>query len=160
MDDTDVAHLRRAIELARLARQHGNQPFGSLLVAADGRVLAEHENVVVTARDETGHPELTLVRWAGAHLSADERAGATVYTSCEHCPMCAAATYWAGLGRIVFALGAARFREMLPAGTPYLALDARELFARGNRRVQVEGPCPQLEAEARAVHAGFWDQVT
>lgn len=156
MDAADVRHLRRAIELARQAREHGNHPFGSLLVAADGRVLAEHENVVVTAKDETGHPELTLVRWAGSHLSAEERAGATVYTSCEHCPMCAAATYWAGIGRIVFALGAAQFREMLPGGTPHLALDARELLSRGNRAVEVEGPCPELEAEARAVHAGFW----
>lgn len=156
MDEADVRHLRRAIELARLARQHGNHPFGSLLVGAGGEVLAEHENVVVTSQDETGHPELTLVRWASRHLAPEARAAATVYTSCEHCPMCAAATYWAGIGRIVFALGAAQFREMLPAGAPYLALDARDLFARGNRHVVVSGPCPELEAEARAVHAGFW----
>ena len=70
--------------------------------------------------------------------------------------MCAAATYWAGIGRIVFASSAAQFRELLPPGAPRLELDARELFARGNRRVFVEGPCPELEAEARAVHAGFW----
>ena len=156
MDETDVRHLRRAIELARLAREHGNQPFGSLLVGASGQVLAEHENVVVTASDDTGHPELTLVRWAGSHVAPEDRGGTTVYTSCEHCPMCAAATYWAGIGRIVFALSAAQFRELLPPGTPRLTLDAGELFARGNRRVSVEGPCPELEAEARAVHAGFW----
>ena len=156
MDETDVEHLRRAIELARLARAHGNHPFGSLLVGGGGEVLAEHENVVVTAQDETGHPELTLVRWAGRHLSIPDRAAATVYTSCEHCPMCATATYWAGIGRIVFALSGAQFRELLPPGAPYLALDARELFSRGNRRVAVEGPCAELEAEARAIHAGFW----
>ena len=156
MDEGDVRHLRRAIALARLAREHGNHPFGSLLVDAAGRVLAERENVVVTAQDDTGHPELTLVRWAGKNVAPDQRAGATVYTSCEHCPMCAAATYWAGIGRIVFALSAAQFRELLPPGAPRLALDARELFARGDRRVLVEGPCPELETEARAVHAGFW----
>ncbi|MET0555879.1 MAG: nucleoside deaminase [Vicinamibacteria bacterium] len=156
MDETDVRHLRRAIELARLARAHGNHPFGSLLVGASGEVLAEHENVVVTERDDTGHPELTLVRWAGTHLAPAERAAATVYTSCEHCPMCAAATYWAGIGRIVFALSAAQFAEMLPPDAPRLKMNARELFARGNRRVSVEGPCLELEAEARAVHAGFW----
>ena len=64
----------------------------------------------------------------------------------------------AGLFRIVFALSAAQFRELLPPGAPTLAVDARELFARGNRRVLVEGPCPELEVEARAVHAGFWRQ--
>jgi tRNA(Arg) A34 adenosine deaminase TadA len=156
VDETDLRHLRRAIELARLAREHGNHPFGAVLVAAGGELLAEHENVVVTGRDETGHPELTLVRWASRHVAPEARSEATVYTSCEHCPMCATATYWAGIGRIVFALSAAQFREMLPAGAPYLALDARELFSRGNRRVVVEGPCHELEAEARAVHAGFW----
>ena len=117
VDESDVRHLRRAIELARLARAHGNHPFGSLLVDASGRVLAER---------------------------------------CEHCPMSAAGTWWAGIGRIVFALSAAQFRELLAPGAPSLTLDARELFARGNRRVLVEGPCPELEAEARAVHAGFW----
>jgi tRNA(Arg) A34 adenosine deaminase TadA len=156
MDATDVRHLRRAVELARLAREHGNHPFGSLLVSASGDVLAEHENVVVTSQDDTGHPELTLVRWAGRNLTLPERAGASVYTSCEHCPMCATATYWAGIGRIVFALSGARLRELLPAGAPYLALDTRELFARGNRVVRVEGPCPELEAAALAVHEGFW----
>jgi tRNA(Arg) A34 adenosine deaminase TadA len=70
--------------------------------------------------------------------------------------MCATATYWAGIGRIVFALSGARLRELLPSGAPYLALDTRELFARGNRVVRVEGPCPELEAEALAVHEGFW----
>jgi hypothetical protein len=80
MDARDVRHLRRAIELARLAREHGNHPFGSLLVSGSDEVLAEHENVVVSAQDDTGHPELTLVRWAGRHLNAAERAAATVYT--------------------------------------------------------------------------------
>ena len=156
VDDTDRSHLRRAIQLARLAREHGNHPFGSLLVGAGGEILAEHENVVVTQRDETGHPELTLVRWASRHLTPEARASATVYTSCEHCPMCATATYWSGIGRIVFALSSAQFREMLPSGAPFLAIDARELLARGNRRVDVSGPCPELEHEARAVHDGFW----
>lgn len=156
MNETDIRHLRRAIELARLARAHGNHPFGSLLVGASGDVLAEHENVVVTESDDTGHPELTLVRWAGRNLTRDDRAAATVYTSCEHCPMCATATYWAGIGRIVFALSTAQFVEMLPPDAPRLKLNTRELFARGNRPVAVEGPCLELEAEARAVHAGFW----
>ena len=156
MDERDVRHLRRAIELARLAREHGNHPFGSLLVDASGEVLAERENVVVTERDDTGHPELTLVRWAGQHLAPADRAAATVYTSCEHCPMCAAATYWAGIGRIVFALSAAQLHELMPPSAPRLKLNTRELFARGNRPVAVEGPCPELEGEAVAVHAGFW----
>lgn len=60
---TDLAHLRRAIELSILARDHGNHPFGAVLVSADGRVL-EAENTVLTDRDVTAHAETNLVRLA------------------------------------------------------------------------------------------------
>jgi tRNA(Arg) A34 adenosine deaminase TadA len=156
IDDADVAHLRRCIELAGAARAKGNEPFGSLLVGGDGQVLAEHENVVNTERDVTGHPELTLARWASQHLDADERAAATMYTSCEHCAMCATAHFWAGIGRLVFALDGAGLASVRPAHLPSLALSSREVLARGNRDVAVAGPAEQLRAEALAVHEGFW----
>ena len=87
MNETDVKHLRRAIELARQARARGNHPFGSLLVGGSGEVLAEHENVVVTEQDETGHPELTLVRWAGRHLrpQTERRPSSTRAASTARC---------------------------------------------------------------------------
>jgi tRNA(Arg) A34 adenosine deaminase TadA len=74
VDDTDRRHLRRATQLARLAPEHGNHPSCSLLVAAGDEVLAEHENVGVTERDETGQLELTLLRWASRHLTPEARA--------------------------------------------------------------------------------------
>ena len=73
-----------------------------MLVAADGTVLAEDRNREVTAGDPTRHPEFELARWAAANMTPSERAAATVYTSGEHCPMCAAAHGWVGLGRIVY----------------------------------------------------------
>ncbi len=149
--------MRRAIGLARLARGHGNHPFGALLADAEGEVLLEAENTVVTASDLTGHAELNLVRQASKHLDGDARAAATLYTSTEPCAMCAGAIYWAGVSRVVFGL-----RESeLPALTgtdprnPTLALPCREVFARGQRPIEVVGPV--LEDEARAVHEGFWD---
>ena len=99
----DLAHLRRCVELAREALDAGDEPFGSVLVDGDGTARAEGRNRVVETGDATQHPEFELARWAAAHLTADERGAATVYTSGEHCAMCAAAHGWVGLGRIVYA---------------------------------------------------------
>ena len=96
----ELRHLRRCVELATEALEAGDEPFGSVLVAADGAVLAEDHNRVASG-DRTRHPEFELARWAAANLTPEERAAATVFTSGEHCPMCAAAHGWVGLGRIV-----------------------------------------------------------
>lgn len=97
------AHLERCVELAREALAAGDDPFGSLLVSGDGSVLAEARNKENSQADPTAHPELELARWALHNLGPEERARATAYTSGEHCPMCAAAHGWVGLGAIVFA---------------------------------------------------------
>ena len=96
--DADLGHLRRCVQLAVQAVEAGDFPFGSVLVAADGTGLAEDRNLEVTTGDPTRHPEFALTRWAATNMTPPERAAATVYTSGEHCPMCAAAHGWAGLG--------------------------------------------------------------
>jgi tRNA(Arg) A34 adenosine deaminase TadA len=156
MTPDDVRHLRRCLELAREARERGDDPFGALLVGPDGAVLAEHRNGTVTANDVTAHPELTLARWAAEHLSPAERAGSTTYTSCEHCAMCATAHFWAGVGRIVFAFSSEQLGEILPQDAPMLRLSTRDVFATANRPVVVEGPCLELADEARALFDGHW----
>ena len=98
----DLPHLRRCVELAAEAVDAGDFAFGSVLVAADGRVLAEDRNRENTMGDPTRHPEFELARWAAANMTAPDRAAATVFTSGEHCPMCSAAHAWVGLGRIVY----------------------------------------------------------
>ena len=155
---TDELHLRRAIELARLSREHGNHPFGSLLTDADGNVVLEAKNNVVTERDVTGHAELNLVRAASERFDADALGalGAhTLYASTEPCAMCAGAIYWSGLGRVVFALSSAAFQGKIdPAGSAGLSLSCREVFARGGRTVDFSGP--HLEDLAWTAHEGFW----
>ena len=74
--DADLPHLRRCVELAAEAVEAGDFPFGSVLVAADGTVLAEDRNREVTAGDPTRHPEFELARWAAANMTARERAAA------------------------------------------------------------------------------------
>jgi tRNA(Arg) A34 adenosine deaminase TadA len=99
--DIELPHLRRCVELAAEALRAGDEPFGSVLVGGDGTVLGEDHNRVASG-DRTRHPEFEPARWAAANLTPEERAAAPVYTSGEHCPMCAAAHAWVGLGRIVY----------------------------------------------------------
>ncbi|WP_347354717.1 nucleoside deaminase [Intrasporangium sp.] len=150
----DLRHLRRAVELARLALQRGDEPFGSVLVSGAGRELFEDHNHVVEL-DPTQHPELAIARWAGARLTPDERSAATVYTSGEHCPMCAAAHGWVGLGRIVYAVGSAQLSRWqtawgCPPG-PVATLPIRQVVP----GAVVEGPVPELEAEVKGLHEAF-----
>ncbi len=155
VDDTDVQHLRRCLELARQARQDGNEPFGSLLVGGDGAVLLELMNTVGSG-DVTGHPELALAAWSSVHLSVDERAAATLYTSCESCAMCAGGQYWAGIGRLVFAISGEQLGALVADDSRSLHLSSREVFSRGGGHIEVEGPCDELADEALAVFDGYW----
>ncbi len=158
LNDTDLHHLRRCIELAAEALAAGDQPFGSVLVGADGRRLAEERNRV-GAGDPTRHPEFELARWAVAHLSAGERAAAMVYTSGEHCPMCSAAHGWVGLGRIVYASSCAQLAgwlaELGVPASPVRALPIRQVVP----GIAVEGPVPELAEQVRELHRRFHAQA-
>jgi len=153
--EADLAHLRRCVELAEEAVAAGDFPFGSVLAAADGTVLAEDRNREVTDRDPTSHPEFALARWAGQHLTPPERAAATVYTSGEHCPMCAAAHGWAGLGRIVYATSSEQLTGWLAewgvGPSPVLPLAVTEVVP----GLTVAGPAPQLSEQVRELHRRF-----
>jgi len=153
--DADLPHLRRCVELATEAVEAGDFPFGSVLVAADGTVLAEDRNREVTTRDPTRHPEFELARWAAAHMTPSERAAATVYTSGEHCPMCAAAHGWVGLGRIVYATSTeqmgAWLAEMGAGPARVLPLAIPEVVP----GAVVAGPVPGLAEQVRDLHRRF-----
>lgn len=155
MTQSDELHLRRAIELARRSRENGNHPFGALLVDRGGAIILEAENSVLTEHDCTNHAELNLVRAASCRFDEATLGGCTLYASTEPCAMCAGAIYWSGIGRVVFALSAAALNAMVEGGQEAeLSLPCREVFSRGGRAVDVHGP--NLEAEAGAVHEGFW----
>ena len=152
--DADLVHLRRCVDLARTALEAGDEPFASVLVAGDGRVLfADHNHVA--GGDATQHPEFAIARWSAAHLAPEDRAEATVYTSGEHCPMCAAAHAWVGLGRIVYASSSAQLSgwltEMGVPAAPVRPLPITDV-APG---LVVEGPVPALAEEVRELHRRY-----
>ena len=147
--DTDLRHLRRCVELARRALEAGERPFASVLVGADGAVLAEDHNRANSTGDPTRHPEFALARWAAENLTPEERRAATVYTSGEHCPMCSAAHGQVGLGRIVYVTSAAQFTDLMAE----LGLAKRTVNPIPIQQVvpgiAVEGPIPGLDEEVR-----------
>lgn len=154
VNDAEVKHLRRCIELAAEALDAGDEPFGSVLVSGDGTVLAEDRNRVAGG-DRTRHPEFELARWAAAHMTPDARAAATVYTSGEHCPMCAAAHGWVGLGRVVYVASSTQLVAWLTElGVPPGPVKPLPIQAVAPH-VIVEGPVAALSDDIRALHRRF-----
>lgn len=95
--------MRRAIELSRIHMQAGEGgPFGAV-VMREGRIIGEGWNRVTSAHDPTAHAEITAIREACGNLGRFELRGCELFTSCEPCPMCLAAIYWARLDRIWYA---------------------------------------------------------
>lgn len=151
INDTDMMYLRRCVELAEAALEAGDEPFGSVLVSSTGEVLLEDHNHVAGG-DHTQHPEFALARWAAQNMTIEEREKATVYTSGEHCPMCAAAHGWAGLGRIVYASSSKQLAgwldELGVAPSRVRNLSIGEVI----RDTVIEGPVPELAEEVRQLH--------
>jgi tRNA(Arg) A34 adenosine deaminase TadA len=99
----DSAHLARAVALSREHMDLGaGGPFGSVIVR-EGRVIGEGWNQVTSTNDPTAHAEVVAIRNACREIGSFTLPGATLYASCEPCPMCLASAYWARVARIVFA---------------------------------------------------------
>ncbi|MDN5502458.1 MAG: nucleoside deaminase [Comamonas sp.] len=156
LNDTDGRYLREAIALADTARERGNRPFGALIVAADGRVLAEASNANGESGDCTAHAELSAIRLASPLHSRDELAGATLYSSAEPCVMCAGAIFWSAIGRVVYGIDAERLRVF--RGERLEQKDAelfcRDVFQAASHAIECIGPA--LIEEASSSHQGAW----
>lgn len=144
-------HLQRCVALAMQALEEGNDPFGSLLLSVKGEVLFEAYNRTATG-NKMLHPELAIAEWAATNLSAEERATAMVYTSGEHCAMCAAAHAWAGLGKIVFATSSAQLNEWMAEfggeRSPIAPLRINEVAP----AIETEGPFTEFAGAIRELH--------
>lgn len=94
--------MRRAIELSINSVKEGGGPFGAV-IARDGEIVAEGNNRVTINNDPTAHAEVNAIRNACAKLGVYDLGGCEIYTSCEPCPMCLGAIYWAHLDKIYYA---------------------------------------------------------
>lgn len=155
ISEDDLGHLRRCVELAREALEAGDEPFGSVLIGADGDTLFEDRNRVNDGPhggDETRHPEFAIAKWAATNLAPADRRRATVYTSGEHCPMCSAAHSWVGLGRIVYAASSSQLTDWRAEwGAPASPVAPLPVAAVAPG-IQVDGPAPDLTDELKALH--------
>lgn len=103
---TEAVFMRRAIALSCQGVAEGGGPFGAVVVK-DGAVVGEGRNAVVPGRDPTAHAEIVAIRAACATLGTHDLSGAVIYTSCEPCPMCLGAVWWARIGEVVYGNGRA-----------------------------------------------------
>lgn len=102
-DSTHEGYMRRAIELSRQQMCAGaGGPFAAVIVM-DGRIVGEGWNRVTSTNDPTAHAEITAIRDACSRLGTFWLEGAVMYASCEPCPMCLAAIYWARISKLYFA---------------------------------------------------------
>jgi guanine deaminase len=99
---TDASHMRRAIALSQEMLRTGGGPFGAVIVQ-NHAIIAEGANRVTLTNDPTAHAEVVAIREACARLGRFSLADCEIYTSCEPCPMCLGAIYWARLDRVYYA---------------------------------------------------------
>jgi tRNA(Arg) A34 adenosine deaminase TadA len=141
------AHMREVFAIARRARAHGNRPFGAMLVAGNGAVLAVAENSQITEEQILAHAEMNLLHRAVQNFAPDVLATATLYTSAEPCAMCAGAIFWSGVSRLVFGLSADRLHQLTGFSPQTLVPSARDILASAGRQVEIVGPIFESEAE-------------
>ena len=151
IDNNDKKHLQRCIELAEEALEAGDEPFGSVLVNADGKVMNEDRNRANSV-DATYHPEIAVARWAAQNMTAEQRAKAVVYTSGEHCAMCSAAHAWAGLGRIVYISSSKQLGEWMAEIGATLDLPLNPLAIQEVApNIEVKGPIAEFDQQVKAL---------
>ena len=154
MIEADHRYLRYALMVAERSRDHGDRPFGAVLVSNRGRILIEAENIENVTHDCTGHAETRLLAQASRQFPRHLLAPSTLYVSAEPCPMCAGAIFWSGVGRVVFGLSNDRLRQLVDYGSEQLFQHCADVLARGTHRVEVVGPLFEDEA-AEAFQEGL-----
>jgi tRNA(Arg) A34 adenosine deaminase TadA len=133
----DIKFLNMAIELAGQSVKAGNHPFGAV-VAKDGKLVARGMNQVLTKKEEFLHAEIVALNAAYQKLGKKGLEGATLYTSCEPCPMCSGAVYISGISRVVYALSCEKLGTILHNDS--FCMSARRVLELGERQISVQGP--------------------
>ena len=151
--------MRHALALAERAQREDDEiPVGAVIVDAAGQVIGEGWNRNIAEHDPSAHAEIVAMRRAGQALGNHRLIGCTLYITLEPCAMCAGTQYWAHIGRLVYGLAEQRLLALTGSHgeNPTLDLPCRDVFARGQKAIEVIGPVAAVEDEIAALHRGFW----
>lgn len=153
---TDLKFLKHCLGLAEDALKAGDQPFGSILVNKETEIIAEARNRI-NEKNILAHPEIELAEWAMNNLSLEERRQTIMYTTGEHCPMCAGAHSWSQIGGLYYLSSSAQLGEWLkefgvdPA--PIEFIPARDII----KNVVVKGPAKaEMLDEIKQKHKRYY----
>lgn len=152
MTAPDPRWMRLAIDTARAGIAIGQSPFAAVVVRA-GDVVGIGHNEVWRRTDPTAHAEVVAIQRAAARLRCIDLSGCEMFTTCEPCPMCAAAIHWARIGRVWYG---ATIADAAGAGFNELRLAARDLYAQGGSEVTIAG---EVEREACANLFAEWSRA-
>lgn len=130
---SNLEFMRRAIAKAREGIAAGQTPFGACIVG-DGRMVAAEHNAVWAETDSTAHAEVQAIRAACRALGTVDLSGATIYSTCEPCPMCFSAIHWARIGTIVFG---ARIEDARALGFSELTIPNQTMKREGGSPVEI-----------------------
>lgn len=122
--------MRLAIEQAK----SGDAPYGAIIVK-DQQVIVSAHNTVKRASDPTAHAEINALRLLATSIQSPNLEGYTLYTSCEPCPMCAAACFWAGISEIVIG---ATIQDLIELGVHQIDIPCETILAQGTRPVKIQ----------------------
>lgn len=155
--DKDLEYLEIAVQLAEEALEKGDQPFGSVLVNSKGEILFKDHNRISTG-DNTRHPEIAIAKWASQNMTEEERRNSVVYTSGEHCPMCATAHGINGLGKIIYATSGKQFREwqkeFLVSESNINPLSIEDIVT----DIEVLGPVEEYADRMKQLHKKYYEK--
>ena len=144
MTVADQEFLRGAIAKAREGVRRGQSPFGTSIVM-NGEVLCCVHNQVLATCDSTAHAEMVAIREACRRRGSIDLSGATLYSTCEPCPMCFSACHWAKISRVVYG---ARISDAQAAGFSELTIPAEHMRLEGGSPLLLEGDVLREEALA------------
>lgn len=155
---TDLKFLEYCLDLAEDALKAGDQPFGSILVNKENEIIAEARNRI-NEKNVMAHPEIELAEWAMNNLSLEERKQTIMYTTGEHCPMCAGAHSWSQIGGLYYLSSAAQLGEWLNEfgveAAPIEFIPAKDI----TKNVDIKGPAKsEMLDKIKQMHKRYYNK--
>jgi len=155
LTENDLKHLELCLSLAKEALDAGDEPFGSILVNEKNQVIATARNRV-NELNILAHPEIELTQWAAENLTKAQLKNTIMYTTGEHCPMCAAAHGWAGIANLVYLSSGTQLGNWLAefdvSPAPILFIPVKEII----KNVEVKGPATgDLVEQIKEMHKAY-----